>query len=227
MQRFRRHPRNRTALVLASALVGALACAEPPAEPPSAAALLSDGPHEVAVLTIQNMGEIHIELLPEIAPENVANFKNLIATGFYNGTLFHRVLPDFMIQGGDPLSKDRDPRNDGQGGRGHNTPDEYSALPHRRGTVAMANSGRHTASSQFFILKRDAPELDGQYSIFGRVIAGIDVVDHITELEIDKFGRWGPRDHPYPVQAIVEASRIEPAGVSAGPNANAGTAGSS
>jgi len=204
--------------MLAIALLAALACADPHAEPaaPSAEALLSKGPHEVAVLTIQNMGEIHIELLPEIAPENVANFKNLVATGFYNGTLFHRVLPDLMIQGGDPLSKDNDPRNDGRGGRGNTTPDEYSPLPHLRGTVAMANAGRHTASSQFFILKRDAPELDGRYSIFGRVIAGIEVVDRITELEIDKYGRWGPRDRPYPAQAVVEASRIEPASAAAG-----------
>ena len=224
MQRFRRHPANRpnapaarATLVLATALLSAVACAERPAEPkPTATApeeLLSNGPHDIAILEIQNMGEIHFELLPEIAPETVANFKHLVATGFYNGTLFHRVIPDFMIQGGDPLSKDRDPRNDGRGGLEAPIPDEFNPLPHTRGTVAMANHGRNTASSQFFFVQKDSPHLDGKYTIFGRVVEGMDVVDRIAGLEIDKFGRWGPRDRPYPVQAVVEGSRIEAAGV--------------
>ena len=172
--------------------------------------------------------EIHFELLPEIAPNTVAHFKTLITTGFYTNTYFHRVLPGFMIQGGDPNSKDRDPRNDGNGGMGHAIEDEFSALSHARGIVAMANKGHGTASSQFFIVQEDSPHLDGHYTIFGRVVEGMDVVDAITELEIDQFGRWGPRDRPYPVQAVVGGSRIEGDGeVESGVTASAGAVGAS
>jgi len=207
MPEFRHH---RAAILAASVLIF-LGCAEHAPEPATQApeTLLSEGPHEVAVLAIEDLGEIRLELLPEIAPQTVANFKSLIETGFYDSTSFHRVIPGFMIQGGDPNSKDRDPRNDGSGGLGHTIPDEFSPLPHTRGTVAMANKGRGTASSQFFIVQQDSPHLDGHYTIFGRVVEGMDVVDAITELEIDQFGRWGPRDRPYPVQAVVGASRIE------------------
>ena len=201
------------AVTAAALLLAVLACGEretPAAEP---AAPVMNGPHDIAVLEIRDLGEIHIELLPEVAPQTVANFEHLVSSGFYDGTLFHRVIPDFMIQGGDPLSKDRDPRNDGRGGLPDPIPDEFNSLSHVRGTVAMANSGRNTASSQLFIVQKTSPHLDGKYTIFGRVVKGMDIVDRITQLKIDKFGRWGPRDRPYPVQAVVAGARIEPAGV--------------
>jgi cyclophilin family peptidyl-prolyl cis-trans isomerase len=123
------------------------------------------------------------------------------------------VIPGFMIQGGDPNSKDNDPRNDGRGGPGFRVPDEFTDFPHLRGIVAMANSGApNTAGSQFFIVHQDTPNLDGRYTVFGVVIEGLDVVDAITRLEIDEFGRYGPPERPYPISAVMEKVRIEPAG---------------
>lgn len=171
---------------------------------------IETGPHPVAVLSIENMGEIRVELLPELAPKTVANFEKLAAKGFYEGTYFHRVIPGFMIQGGDPNTKDPDPRNDGKGGPGYSIPDEISGETHTRGMLSMANSGRNSGGSQFFILHGDAPHLDERHAIFGRVVAGMDVVDAITELELDRFGRWGPRDRPYPVSAVISSVTIEP-----------------
>ncbi len=175
-------------------------------------ALLSDGPHDVAVLTVKDLGAIRIQLLPELAPNTVANFEKLAREGFYDGTTFHRVIPGFMIQGGDPNTKDNDPRNDGDGGPGYFIDDEISDFPHVRGVVAMANKARrNTAGSQFFIVHSESRHLDGDYTIFGRVVEGMDVVDAVTRMQIDKYGRWGPRDRPYPVSATVESVGIEPA----------------
>jgi peptidyl-prolyl cis-trans isomerase B (cyclophilin B) len=201
---------RRVVLALAAGVL-ALGCgggeAKPPGEP------VADGPHEVAVLTLQELGEIRFELLPELAPRSVENFKKLAGEGFYDGTSFHRVIPGFMIQGGDPLTKDNDPRNDGKGGPGYTIPDEFSALPHARGIVSMAKKNTpHSGGSQFFIVHQDAPHLDGRYSVFGRVVRGMDVVDAIAELEIDKFGRYGPTDRPYPVSAVIESVRVESPG---------------
>jgi cyclophilin family peptidyl-prolyl cis-trans isomerase len=173
---------------------------------------ISDGPHEVAVLTIKDLGEIRFELLGEIAPKTVANFSKLARKGFYDGTQFHRVIPDFMIQGGDPNTKREDPRRYGKGGPGYQIDDEHSDLPHGRGMVSMAKSrAPNTGGSQFFILLGDAPHLDGKHSIFGRVVAGMDVADAITELTRDDVGRYGPRNRPYPTPALVETIVIEPA----------------
>jgi cyclophilin family peptidyl-prolyl cis-trans isomerase len=169
------------------------------------------GSHEIAVLTLEELGAIRIELLPELAPETVAHFKKLAEEGIYDGTTFHRVIPGFMIQGGDPLTKNIDPRDDGRGGRDYRIADEFSAMPHTRGVVSMANKGSYnTAGSQFFIVHRDAPHLDGRFTVFARVVEGIEVVDAITELEIDKYGRWGPQDRPYPKHARIASIRIEP-----------------
>ena len=192
-----------------------LACGGPAAEPTAGVQrelILDERPRDIAVLGLGDLGEIRFELLSEVAPQTVENFEKLGAQGFYDGTRFHRVIPDFMIQGGDPNSRDKDPRNDGQGGPGYAIADEFSSLSHHRGTVSMANHGQpNSAGSQFFIVHADAPHLDGQYTIFGRVTQGMEVVDAITELEIDTYGRWGPRNRPYPVEAIVESLRIEPA----------------
>jgi cyclophilin family peptidyl-prolyl cis-trans isomerase len=177
---------------------------------------IAPGPHPVAALRVKDLGTIRIELLPEAAPKTVAQFEQLAGEGYYDGTTFHRVIPDFMIQGGCPNTRDADPRNDGQGGGDHALEDEFNDLPHRRGIVSMANRGsRNSGGTQFFIVQRDSPHLDGKHTVFGRVIEGMQVVDAITRLEIDKFGRYGPPDRPYPVSAVVESIRMEP-GTTAG-----------
>jgi peptidyl-prolyl cis-trans isomerase B (cyclophilin B) len=173
---------------------------------------IAPGPHPIAVLELEGLGEIRIELLPELAPRTVTNFEKLADQGFYDGTYFHRVIPGFMIQGGDPATKNHDPRDDGKGGPGYTIVDEFSDYPHVRGTVSMAHAGRpSSAGSQFFIVHQDSPHLDGKYTVFGRVVAGMDVVDAVTELEIDRYGRYGPRDRPYPVDARLASAHIEPA----------------
>ena len=116
--------------------------------------------------------------------------------GYYDGTTFHRVIPGFMIQGGDPKSRDRDPSNDGTGG-GDPLPDEFTAAPYLRGVVGMGNRGRSdSTSAQFFIMHADNRNLDGRYNTIGRVLDGMDFVDEITRVAIDHVGRWGPRDRP-------------------------------
>ena len=145
---------------------------------------------EVAVIET-DFGKIVFRFFPDVAPNHVANFKKLASEGFYTGTTFHRVIPDFMIQGGDPLSKDDDRSNDGTGGPGYTLNAEFSDRPHVRGTVSMARSrDPDSAGSQFFICVARKEYLDGKYSVFGQVIEGMDVVDTIVNLERD------PRDNP-------------------------------
>jgi peptidyl-prolyl cis-trans isomerase B (cyclophilin B) len=173
---------------------------------------ISDGPHDVAVLTIKDLGEIRFELLGEIAPNTVANFSKLAGEGFYDGTQFHRVIPNFMVQGGDPNTKQPDARRYGSGGPGYTIDDEHSALLHKRGLVSMAKTGApNSGGSQFFILHGDAPHLDGKHSIFGRVTSGMEVVDAIVALPRDDVGRYGPRNRPYPEPVLIETIVIEPA----------------
>ena len=177
---------------------------------PEALSRIEDGPHDMAVLDMGELGTIRIELLPELAPQTVENFMTLADSGFYDGTTFHRVIPGFMIQGGDPASKNLNPHDDGDGGPGYNIQDEFTDYPHVRGTVSMANKGRpDSGGSQFFITHQDVPALDGAYAVFGRVVEGFSVVDAITELEIDIYGRYGPENRPYPVSAIMESLRID------------------
>ncbi len=142
-------------------------------------------------------GTISIELMPELAPVTVAHVIQLAKNNYYDGTTFHRVIPDFMIQGGDPNSRDRDPNNDGNGGSEMQISDEFGDAPFLRGVVGMGNLGRkNTTGNQFFIVHADQPSLNGRYTVIGRVISGMDVVDAITRVAIDKVGRWGPRDRP-------------------------------
>ena len=208
----------RRAALLACALLAAACGGEAPAreQPPVGPEdLVREGPHEIAVLALEELGTIRIELLPELAPETVAHFKRLAGEGLYDGTTFHRVIPGFMIQGGDPLTKNIDPRDDGRGGSDYHITDEFNAMSHSRGVVSMANrGGPHSAGSQFFIVHQDTPRLDGAYTVFARVVEGIEVVDAVTELTIDKYGRYGPRDRPYPKNARIASIRIEPAGPS-------------
>jgi peptidyl-prolyl cis-trans isomerase B (cyclophilin B) len=180
---------------------GAAAPAKLP-EPPPAAAV------PVAVLAVRDFGEIRIALRSDVAPKTVENFTKLAGEKFYDGTTFHRVIPGFMIQGGDPNSKDRDPRNDGFGGPGYKIPEEPNGIRHRRGVVSMANSGPGTGGSQFFVLVGDAPHLDGKHTAFGSVVAGMDVVDRIVAVERDQYGRWGPPDRPTK-DVVIESVTIE------------------
>jgi cyclophilin family peptidyl-prolyl cis-trans isomerase len=124
-------------------------------------------------------GPVELELFAEDAPRTVENFTNLAGEGFYDGLAFHRVLPDFMIQGGCP-------RGDGTGGPGYEFEDEFNDHPVARGALAMANAGPNTNGSQFFIVTADAcPWLDGKHTVFGQVVSGQDVVDRISLVERD------------------------------------------
>jgi len=124
-------------------------------------------------------GPIELELYPEDAPKTVDNFRDLAGAGFYDGLVFHRVIPDFMIQGGCP-------RGDGTGGPGYQFEDEFNSHPVARGALAMANAGPNTNGSQFFIVTADAcPWLDGRHTVFGWVTGGQDVVERISQVERD------------------------------------------
>ena len=139
---------------------------------------------ETIVILKTNMGDITLELFPVDAPKTVENFITLSQKGFYDGTKFHRVIKDFMIQGGDPNSKDDDWSNDGTGGPGYTFPDEINEHKVVRGALAMANAGPNTNGSQFFIVTvESAPWLDGLHTVFGRVIEGMDTVTKIENLE--------------------------------------------
>ena len=136
-------------------------------------------------------GQIIIEMLPDTAPGHVENFLKLAGSGFYDGTLFHRVIPGFMIQGGDPYTKGTDKTRYGTGGPGYTIPAEFSDQPHVRGTVSMARSrDPDSAGSQFFIVVQDVPHLNGQYTVFGRVLSGMETVDKIVAETRD------PMDNP-------------------------------
>ena len=131
-------------------------------------------------------GNIELRLLPEVAPGHVDNFLKLAREGFYDGTTFHRVIPGFMIQGGDPNSRSTDKRTHGMGGPGYTIDAEFSDRPHRRGALSMARSANpNSAGSQFFICVADSSFLDGQYSVFGEVVSGMDVVDTIVSQSRD------------------------------------------
>ena len=145
-----------------------------------------------------NHGPIEVELYPNEAPRTVDNFVKLARDGFYDGLIFHRVIPDFMIQGGDPTGT-------GRGGPGYQFEDEFNAHKVDRGALAMANAGPNTNGSQFFIVTADAtPWLDGKHTVVGRVTAGLDVADKISELPTDAADK--PRD-----DAIIERIEIRDA----------------
>ena len=135
-----------------------------------------------------NLGDIEFQLLPELAPETVRNFVTLAQSEFYNGTLFHRVIPGFMIQGGDPNTKKPELRSQwGMGGPGHNVKAEFSSRSHLRGIVSMARAADpDSAGSQFFIVTTDSTFLDNEYTVFGEVTQGMDVADKIVNLPRDQ-----------------------------------------
>jgi cyclophilin family peptidyl-prolyl cis-trans isomerase len=136
-------------------------------------------------------GKIELKFFPDLAPNHVNNFIDLAKKGFYDGTIFHRVIPGFMIQGGDPNTKEADKSRHGLGGPGYNVKAEFSSKPHKRGILSMARAqDPDSAGSQFFICVGDAPFLNNQYTVFGEVTSGMDVVDKIVGQPRD------PRDNP-------------------------------
>lgn len=153
----------------------------------------------IVTIEMQNGKKIRLELYPELAPNTVNNFLSLVGKGFYQGTVFHRVIKGFMIQGGDPTGT-------GAGGPGYEIKGEFTQngflnpLKHKRGVISMARtSDPDSAGSQFFIMHKDAPHLDGLYAAFGAVIEGMDVVDAIAETKTDE------RDRPLSEQKIKSA----------------------
>jgi cyclophilin family peptidyl-prolyl cis-trans isomerase len=158
-------------------------------------------------------GEIDIRFFPDVAPNHVKNFVDLAEKGFYNGTKFHRVIPEFMIQGGDPNTVSGSPSTWGIGGSGKNVNAEFNTVSHKRGIVSMARSSDpNSASSQFFIVVKDSPFLDRQYTAFGEVAKGMDVVDKlVTESNPDTSD---PRTGGLPrsFQKIVKVELVEDTG---------------
>ena len=143
----------------------------------------------IVKIEMENGGVITAELYPELAPNTVANFVNLVESGFYDGLIFHRVIPGFMIQGGDP-------DGNGTGGPGYEIKGEFSAngfkndLKHTLGVLSMARTmAPDSAGSQFFVMVADAPHLDGQYAAFGKVTSGIEAVDKIAGVRTDYSDR--------------------------------------
>ena len=143
----------------------------------------------MVVIEMENGGKIELELYPEAAPKTVANFLKLVGEGFYDGLIFHRVIPGFMIQGGDP-------QGNGMGGAKENVVGEFKAngfdnpIKHVRGVISMARAyNPNSASSQFFIMHANAPHLDGQYAAFGKVVSGMEVVDEIASIPTDYSDR--------------------------------------
>jgi peptidylprolyl isomerase/peptidyl-prolyl cis-trans isomerase B (cyclophilin B) len=130
---------------------------------------------QTGVITLEKGGEIRLEFFPEDAPKTVENFVTLAKKGFYNGLNFHRVVPDFVVQGGCP-------KGNGTGGPGYNVKAEFNKQKHVRGTLAMARSqDPDSAGSQFYICYGNTPHLDGQYTVFGKVVSGMELVDRIKQ----------------------------------------------
>jgi len=142
---------------------------------------------ETKAIIETKFGNITLKLFPDVAPGHVKNFIDLAKKGFYDGTAFHRVIPGFMIQGGDPNSKNPDKRMHGTGGPGYTIKAEFSEKPHKRGTLSMARAASpDSAGSQFFICVKDSPFLDRQYTVFGEVVSGIEIVDKIVSQPRDQ-----------------------------------------
>jgi peptidyl-prolyl cis-trans isomerase B (cyclophilin B) len=147
--------------------------------------LETNSQNPIVTIEMENGNIIKVELYPEVAPETVKNFISLVGKGFYDGVIFHRVIPGFMIQGGDP-------KGNGTGGCGYSIKGEFTSngfqnnLKHTKGVISMARTADpNSAGSQFFLMAADSPHLDGQYASFGRVIEGIEEVDRIVNVKRD------------------------------------------
>lgn len=161
----------------------------------------------IITINVKNYGTIKLELYPEIAPNTVKNFTSLADKGFYNGTIFHRIIPGFMIQGGDPDGT-------GMGGPGYSIKGEFSSngfennLKHTKGVISMARSqSRDSAGSQFFIMTSDSPHLDREYAAFGKVIEGLDICDKIVNAKTGKGDR--PSDDIIMETVTAQMDKIE------------------
>ena len=153
-------------------------------------------------------GDIELRFFPGDAPKHVDNFLTLAKSGFYNGTIFHRVIPGFMIQGGDPNTKGTDKSLYGTGGPDHSVPAEFNKRPHKRGILSMARSqDPNSAGSQFFIVVQDSKFLDGQYTVFGEVTKGMEIADKIVSQKRD--GRDNPHERIEMNVRVVEAENAE------------------
>jgi peptidyl-prolyl cis-trans isomerase B (cyclophilin B) len=155
-------------------------------------------------------GSMEIRFFPDVAPKHVENFITLAKKGFYDGTIFHRVIPGFMIQGGDPNTKDEEQTNlYGMGGPGYTVKAEFNDKPHVRGAVSMARSQHpDSAGSQFFIVVQDSTFLDRKYTVFGEVVNGMEVADKIVSQQRDR--RDNPLDRIEMKVRIVDASDAKP-----------------
>ncbi len=148
-------------------------------------------------------GDMEIKFFPEVAPNHVENFVKLAKKGFYNDTLFHRIIPGFMIQGGDPNTKSKETRSYGTGGPGYSVDAEFNDKKHVRGIVSMARSqSPNSAGSQFFIVVKDSFFLDGQYTVFAEVVKGMEVVDEIVNLP--RNSRDLPNDKVWVEMKVIE-----------------------
>ncbi len=146
---------------------------------------------ETTAVIETKFGNLEIKFFPDVAPNHVKNFIDLAKKGFYDGTIFHRVIPGFMIQGGDPNTKNPDRSKHGMGGPGYTVKAEFSDKPHKRGTLSMARAADpNSAGSQFFICVAPASFLDKQYTVFGEVLSGMEAADKIVSAPRDK------RDNP-------------------------------
>jgi cyclophilin family peptidyl-prolyl cis-trans isomerase len=156
------------------------------------------------VVLVTNYGEMTVAFRPEKAPRHVENFLKLCKSGFYDGTKFHRVIRDFMIQGGDPNTRnDAAPETWGNGGPGYSIDAEFNDLRHLRGTLSMARTtDPNSAGSQFFLVHKDSPHLDGQYSAFGNIVKGADVLDRIANVPVG-----GPQNS-LPIEPVILESAV-------------------
>jgi peptidyl-prolyl cis-trans isomerase B (cyclophilin B) len=158
---------------------------------------------ETRAIIETKFGEIELKFFPETAPGHVNNLIELAKKGFYDGTTFHRIIPGFMIQGGDPNSKNHDKSGHGMGGPGYTIKAEFNDKPHKKGTLSMARSGHpDSAGSQFFICVADAAFLNGQYTVFGEVISGMEIADKIVNQPRD--GKDNPNERIEMKIRIVE-----------------------
>jgi len=207
--------RHRIMMVLLAALLAGCGKKEEPSASPPTAAEEKKAPEpkvetgeEIAVIETDE-GNIVLRFFEADAPKTVAEFKRLAGRNFYNGTTFHRVMPGKLIQGGDPLSRDRDPYNDGTGNSGNLVPAEFNKRPFKPGTVGLARSAASTSGScQFFICLSRFPEWDGDYTAFAEVVEGLEVVRKISQ------ARTNPKAHPRlkerPIrEQPIKAIRIE------------------
>ena len=185
-------------------LMGLLACVILSASSIESVMATDPAPKAPRAIIKTKFGDIEIEFHPNVAPKHVENFIKLAKDGFYNGTIFHRVIPGFMIQGGDPNTKDSLKKETyGQGGPGYTVKAEFNDIPHKRGIVSMARAADpDSAGSQFFIVVEDSRFLDRKYSVFGQVKKGIGVADKIVNLPRDE--RDNPKERVEMTVTIVE-----------------------